>query len=456
MYSLTSALLGDSSEFSLDMQEWAAQISAPPLNEIPTGLLDSSPVFADRRLDRLTFPPVYKPPKLGWPPRIRPSQPLPQPYVCPRRAADLMPSDTWRRVERWLSRTLDDLICIRDEGEGCKRSRPGVLVIGQSDLHPWARGVVWDFRNSPKVCATPLDFHAPLEHTLNVEYLTHRLRDYPNQQIVGFIAEGMRPWADVELQTVLVPHLLSLVKGFPSVVKEIKRMCAPELRWYSTHADFPFWPMYSLGEGCVPRKLEDRWRRCEEGGGPRKETFDQSGVRALSINEASRLAHAMRALLVLKRAAFLMQEPVYLFGDDVKDYFNHFLHAPEVLHLMNTVFLDADDLTEPAIYKQKKGALIFVHEKRMGFGLHPNSVIAQDFSEALNSMFREDVDRIEDPILEADTRPSAQGRRMPQAHPVVDSACSGTPYANVASSPAAERSDSPPYVRPSKRCSYAN
>lgn len=316
-----------------------------------------------------------------------------------------------------------------------------------------------DFRKSPEQCATPLDFHAPLEHTLNVNYLLDRLHDYPNQQLLGFIAEGMRPWADVELQTVLVPHLMSLAKGFQSVVKEIQRMASPELRWYSTHLDFPFWPMYSLGEGCVPRKLENRWRRCEEGGGPRKETFDSDGVRALSLNEASRihhlprhfatdqrpewlsylrsrnlpateaqhaavasnrgtkwhpqrmprLSHAMRSLLVLKRAAYLMQEPVYLFGDDVKDYFNHFTHASEVLHHMNTIFLDTEN-TPASLqrYSHSSGSLVFVHERRMGFGLHPNSIVAQDFSEALNAMLREGIDSEEDPILAADPRPAAQ------------------------------------------------
>ncbi|KAL1524888.1 hypothetical protein AB1Y20_019767 [Prymnesium parvum] len=154
-----------------------------------------------------------------------------------------MPEDVWQRVEKWLHATLADLICIRDEGEACERHRPNVLVVGQDELHPWARGMIWDFRKSPKECATLLDFHAPLDHTLNVEYLRQRLKDYPNQQIVAFIADGMRPWADVELQTVLVPHLMSLAKGFPSVVKELKRMSAPDLRWYSNHADFPFWPM---------------------------------------------------------------------------------------------------------------------------------------------------------------------------------------------------------------------
>lgn len=454
---LSSELLGDSSELAGDMHDWAAQLSMPTLDEIPKGLLSRVPVYSDSRLDRLPFPGISAPPTLPWPPKSQRQRSLTT-DICPGRARDLMPERVWQRVEHWLTRTLEDLICIRDAGIDCERKRPGVLLIGQGDLHPWARGVVWDFRESPAACATPLDFHAPLELTLNVSCLTQRLAHYPNQQLLGFIADGMRPWADVELQTVLVPHLLSLAHGFPSVVKEIKRMSSPELRWYSNHPDFPSWPMYSLGEGCVPRKLENRWKRCEEGGGPRKETFDSDNVRALSINEASRtyhfprhyaednrsqwtpyllardlpataeqhseilrnrgtkwhrqhmprLEHVMKSLSILKRAAYLMQEPFYLFGDDVKDYINHFVHAAEVKHLMNTILLDTGDLEESTQYNHEKGSLVFVHEKRMGFGLHPNSIVAQDFSEALNAMLREDIGEVEDPLLEADPRPSVQ------------------------------------------------
>lgn len=275
---LTEALLEDRSNFSEYLREWADQVQMPPMAEIPEGLLASTPNMADERLDELSFPPDYEPPKLAWVPRMPRQREISQ-AVCPRRAADLMPASTWRRVERWIQAALLDLICIRDHGEQCERKRPGVLVIGQSELHPWARGTVWDFRNASSECGKPLDFHAPLQHTLNVEYLQKRLHDYPNQQLLSFLVQGARPLADVELQTVLVPHLMSLSKGFPSVVKEIKRMASPDLNWYSLHADIPFWPIYSLGEGCVPRKLENRWRRCEEGGGPRKDVFDGAGIR---------------------------------------------------------------------------------------------------------------------------------------------------------------------------------
>ena len=459
---LNDLLMSDDSVDCDYLAGWAAQIRPPELSEFPAAVLGSLPTFAAAHFDSVAMPAIAAPPTLAWLER-KPRQAPPPSVLCPRRASDLMPRWQWRRVQRWLGRHLADLECIRDQGADCERSRPPVIAVGQGVLHEWARGVVWDFRQSPLECATPLDFHAPLEHTLNVPYFQRRLSNYPNQQILSFISEGVRPLADVELQTVLAPHLLSLAGGFKSVVKELNRMSAPELGWYSRHADFPFWPMYSLSEGAVPRKLEDRWRRCEEGGAPRNDCFDDGGVRALSINEASMthhfpqhyasdhredwlqyLAHrklpptaemvealnhpasrgtkwhrqrmpglsdAMRCLVVLKRAAHLTRDAIYVIGDDVKDYFNHLVNAAEDLWMMNTIFLNEDDIAnhvdQPA-YASKHGSLVFVHEKRMGFGLHPNSNIAQDLSEALMHMLRSDIDAIDDPLLESDPREAVQ------------------------------------------------
>jgi hypothetical protein len=437
---------------------WAAQIIPPNLADLPLGLIDQLPSFDDSRFDSLSFAPIAEPPKLAKLPLMPQQLPLPPGApTCIRRPQDLMPAAVWRRVERWLQRTLVDLICIRDHGDDCERSRPHALVVGPGELHWWARYRVFDFRRSPAECATLMDYREPLEHTLNVEFFQKELSDYPNQRILGFIESGVRYRAHVEMQTVLVPHLLSLSKGFGSVAKELKRMSGPELRWYTHHATFPFWPLYSLGEGCVPRKYEDRWRRCEEGGGPRKETFDGCGLKALSINEASKTWHmpehfhfdmraewavflaanglpatqeaidalpgnrgtkwerqqmpdigmVMRNLVVLKRAAWLMGEPVYILGDDAKDYFNHLLNAAEERFKVNTVFLNEGDVAMPE-FSTEGGSVTFISQKRMGFGLHPNSMIAQEFSEALNHIFRRKADAQEDPLTEADPRPSVQ------------------------------------------------
>ena len=88
-----------------------------------------------------------------------------------------------------------------------------------------------------------------------------------------------------------IPHLTSLPKGFASVHKEFKRLHAEPLGWYGFHANLPFFPAYYNARGATPRKLEDRWRGTVEGGGPRKPTWDSSGLRVLSLNEASRTYH---------------------------------------------------------------------------------------------------------------------------------------------------------------------
>ena len=451
---LSDLLLSDDSVDCEYLAEWAGQIGPPPINELPQGILSQLPSFDTTRFDGVALPAIVQPRTLAWMPRMPRPPPMPD-GLCVTSPSQLMPHWRWRGVVRWLRRMLDDLVCVRDEGTDCDRRRPGVLVVGQLALHEWARNRVFDFRLSPSRCATYLDTHAPLDHTLNVDYFRRRLRDYPNQRILSFIAEGVRIRADVELQTVLVPHLLSLANGFSSVVKELKRMSTPELNWYSLHASFPFWPLYCLGEGAQPRKLEDRWRRCEEGGAPRHEVCDESGLRALSLNEASMthhfpqhfaadtrpewldylakrhlpptaemvaavaanrgtkwerqrmptLAQAMRALVVLSRAAHLLGESIYVVGDDVKDYFNHLTHASEELYKMNIVFINSGDVDDPE-FSAPKGSLVFINEKRMGFGLHPNSMIAQEFSEVLMHLLRQDVDSVEDPIAESDPRES--------------------------------------------------
>lgn len=53
--------------------------------------------------------------------------------------------------------------------------------------------------------------------------------------------------------------------------------------------------MYLIGQGATARKLEpDRFRRTTEGGGGRHPTYDESGLRALSLNEASHIHHVPR------------------------------------------------------------------------------------------------------------------------------------------------------------------
>ena len=436
---------------------WADVIRPEELQDVPADLLENLPSFEDPRLDHLLLTPPYVPP---FKPRLlpKPLQPLIHQGHCPRHPLDLMPEVTARRARSWMGRTLADLVCMRDFGVDCERDSPGKLIIGQSELYEWARGGVWDFRRSPQECATMLDYGLPLQPTLKADFFARELVDYPNQQILGMIQTGVIYQADVELQGVFIPHLTSLPKGYKAVAKELKRL--GELKWYEAYPIWPFFPGYYNGQGSTARKLEpDRDRRTTEGGAPRRETWDRSGLKVLSINDASRAYHVpqhylqdarpemltwmasrglppteeqlrdlaaghgskhgkqymptvrtiMHDLSCLGRFAVRLNMPIYIFGNDVKDYFNHLENAISELPLMNIAWLDSDELGSEAkkhAFSDGNGnRLVYISERRMGFGIHPNSGIAQELSESIDSIFRKRMDAFADAALEASTSP---------------------------------------------------
>lgn len=73
---------------------------------------------------------------------------------------------------------------------------------------------MWDCRPESKKtargCCIVADFHAPFSTHLNLDWLRARLRSYPDQTLLANLLEGVRLDADVELQSVFIPHLASL------------------------------------------------------------------------------------------------------------------------------------------------------------------------------------------------------------------------------------------------------
>eukprot|EP00965_Chrysotila_dentata_P064070 2121400-Pleurochrysis_carterae.AAC.1 len=116
----------------------------------------------------------------------------------------------------------------------------------------------------------------------------------------------------------------------------------------------------------------------------------------------------MRDLVVLNAAGAALGEPVYVFGDDAADYFNQLAMAPEDWWKLNIVFLkDEEQLHTSATTVDAAGnTLFFVSERRLGFGTHPASNVAQRVSDALLSLFRERMlDEADAAHLAADRRP---------------------------------------------------
>lgn len=169
----------------------------------------------------------------------------------------------------------------------------------------------------------------------------------------------------MELQTVLVPHL-GLRLGAQGAVPPARARLVPLLRPPPILAHVHQRPG---GDGA-----QTRYRRTTECGGRRKETRDETGLLALSINEASRkhhfpqrflrrlgdadwdvasregalrplharlassgpagdqvhpIVHVMQDLSVLLAAARMLDEPLYVFDDDARDHFNQLAISSE-------------------------------------------------------------------------------------------------------------------------------
>ena len=461
------------------LEGWLERIAPLPGDALPADLLGQLPNFEDSSLDGVALSPIREPLRTPWVPLPPPQKsPGPGAPACPASAADLLTDEAVHRLRLWLRSQLEDLLSLRAQlaagvpAANVDRSkRPQPIAIGQGEVKPFARGIVWDCRRLHDACCVPLDFHARLETHLNLPVIEQRLAAYPDQTLVANLLEGVRLDADVELQMVLVPHLMSLPNGLGSVEKELRRQHGNG--WYDFFADLPFFPMYMNAQGATARKLEpDRWRRTTEGGGPRKPTFDADGLRALSINEASHIHHMprhfqddhrpemrawlqmrglprgqaepgvsttwnphawgawpvpeavaqpgwqphskwpkeakpritelMRDVAVLRRAASRLGEPIYIFGDDAKDYFNQLAIAAPDLYKLGIVFLahdgelPAEPQVGPHVPTLEGQRLLFISEKRLGFGTHGASNIAQRLSNALLDMFRDRLDELEE------------------------------------------------------------
>ena len=440
---LADSILADVADGGTLLEGWAERIQPFDVSAIPQDLLDHAPTFDDNRLDGVPLDRILAPLRTPWLPR--PPRQMPAGSDAPRcpRPPDLLLQQGVEKIERWLDVLRLDLTSIRDQlADGVPptevhRHRMSSIAVGQSETQPWARDRVWDCRGP---CCIVSDFQAPMETHFKLPYLRSRLQHYPDQFLVANLLEGVRLDADVELQAVFVPHLTSLPLGFASVERELRRLHS--LGWYDFFEDMPFYPMYFNGQGTTARKLEpDRHRRTTEGSGPRQPTFDESGLQAISLNEASHIYHMpqhflrdlrpefqawlrarglpaqepfpasastrftkwpkeqkpglikpMRDNAVFKRAGKRLEQPCYGFGDDAKDYFNQLAMCPCELHKLGIIFL-AQDSDFPQLGRPPEGPkLLFVSEKRLGFGTHGASNIAQRFSDALLHLYREDMD----------------------------------------------------------------
>ena len=425
-------------ELANDVKAWTECMRPPPWSELPTQL--ASPQTFHASISTLPYP---KPrPKLHT--RAVPLMPEQEPVNrCVRSHKDLLPHDTQQRYNSWMRRNNNFIKCLMTMGLACNVTRPAPIAIGPGEQYPWSRYKIYDFRETNGTnCAKLLNFSELLPTHLNVDYLTDWMEklNYTDLRTKSIIQLGVTYMADIEYMSVLTPHLYSLGKAYDMILSEVERF--KSIEWYSTYDNPPFWPIMLLPRGSQPRKLENRDRLICDGNAPRKKIYSKCGIPATSLQTASRtyaipthlkidnrksiqeyllkrglppsiedinkinsppyskwgnqtmpdIKRVARQLLISRQAGAELDMPVFILGDDFKDFFMNLRHRPEELWKTNMVL-------------QISGQTKFVNEKVMGFGVHPNSKIAQELAELITDIFRHEMDAYDNNIY-ANTKDS--------------------------------------------------
>ena len=327
-------------------------------------------------------------------PRVKAPYQMPKPAQhCPRlrpgvTLKDMMFPSCYRNLTRCAERHLRDIVDVA-KGPEQIRHRPPACAFGKKCYLPAFRDCVYDLRDPAG--AQPVDFTVPPPTHLNLDFYITEMDGHPDQELLSQIVHGVRFQADLDHQLVILPHLFSLVHAFPSIQKEIRRKSG--LGWVKVYATPPFSFMRASSQGGTPRKYEDRWRQCSDASSPHCVMYDTDSELVVPLNVASarpRVADgvsyaipkehkpttrmAMRNLAIQLFCASLTGETVYLFTDDVADYFNQFFLAPE--DEWKSVVVSLAQPGDPG-YNVNRPSLAYVNERVLGFGTTRSSNYAQ-------------------------------------------------------------------------------
>ena len=180
-----------------------------------------------------------------------------------------------------------------------------------------------------------MDFETPFETHLDLAYLQWQcdhgyLQQYPDQELISQLMLGVRYKDDLDMQIVLLPHLISFADDCKATQSEVETLV--DEGWYSLHASMPYVPFRNIPRGSTPKANGDA-RPTSEAGTPRRMKRDRLGRRVVPQNESIKAAQwlkewkptvamLMQAMCVMMAAAQSSDEPLFFFSDDMPKCFN--------------------------------------------------------------------------------------------------------------------------------------
>ena len=408
--------------------EWVDQVDTSPNALTPHVLRGARHDYANPKLVTTPFPDAAPSAK---------TDPIQFPRAQstthkPRKLTDILYPWAIKKLARWLREIVADLQAwLRKPTRPRRRAKP--RVIGQDGFLPEARNIVWDLENmlvdelGPYFA--PVDFTAATGTSLNTAFLDTALEHCDDQALRSMLVNGFVFGFDAELQIVVLPHLLSLALGVERGTKELRRLIGEgyfrAVDATSAHLArlddedvvlaLGQLPCRMQAQGMVERRLEDRPRRTEDAGQPRKPLRDGLGVLVRPLNaitDPAGLVNGRRRLprewkptvrlvmvanSILQSAALVWRQPVVAFSDDFKDFFNQLYLHPSQRWLSTLIWLQLG---------ANGPAYSHVMELSLGFGCNVSSNYAQRFAHELVRLFCQRFDAEEAAILDAETDPS--------------------------------------------------
>ncbi|KAJ1632735.1 hypothetical protein T492DRAFT_1113640 [Pavlovales sp. CCMP2436] len=276
-------------------------------------------------------------------------------------------------------------------------------------------------------CLRPLDYSSRLDSNLDASAFECALgSDWPDQELLLFVRDGVQFKAKLSPQIFLLPHLMSFSLGAASVERKLQRLAglnwfaaAPAARPIAISAAKPA-ALYAHPPADVPSKMlvakptaatlhhpappstaaadaatiqltPNTEAAAEHAAKPVTKTASIPANQPVAAEPTAALAAAQSAAAgaakqikpsvldkvaddaKLRQAARLLGEPVFSFTDDARDNFNRFTLAAAELWKVNLLWTPRDGSPE---------ITAVISELRLGFGLSVSSNHAQRFSQA--------------------------------------------------------------------------
>ena len=328
------------------LASWARRVATGPgPDDVPRHLRNGRDALLDEA-PGLPFDIPFTPPTTA----PRPTPPPQRTSYKPRSVDDIITQEGRDLINDWIQRHSAAVQRAWAAGPGTPINFREPLVIGQEYVVPEARGIYWDLQEGQP---HPIDYTKKPESHLDLAWFVAELRriNWPDEEILSFLTDGVQFKADLGFDCVLMPHLKSLENGLHRIDGDLQKL--RDKGYYKVMSRLSHFPIRLAPAGSRERKLEKSRPRCiEDQGAPRKPLYstapsgvpgrqtmldtmipslneaidmrgiDQEGQPKWPPEEKPTIPQIARNNLILRSAARATGTVVFVFGDDAANAFN--------------------------------------------------------------------------------------------------------------------------------------